>query len=270
MHKLMHILCMTVCVAHPSRSRFSPPVLDANRRTEILPGVALGRPDVILSPAYWRWRCANAEEVGEGYVARESTLHEELGFCLLGGYGVRVEVNDAFFRHLRERGVFERGARPSEGELFDLLSDRIPVSDARGVRPQNYRFPRQRAARLARSLALADELAPERSAHAKAPRIFRNRLMTMPGIGPKTASWIARNWLGAENVAIIDIHVLRLGRHIKLFPERVRLPEDYERLEARFIDFAMALEVRPSILDAVIWDDMRRFGSRMVERTAVG
>ncbi|WP_354538060.1 hypothetical protein [Roseovarius sp. MBR-6] len=179
-------------------------------------------------------------------------------------------MNDAFFRHLRERGVFEWRARPSVEQLFDLLSERIPVSDARGVRLQSYRFPRQKAERLACSLVLADELAPERSAHAKASRVFRNRLMAMPGVGPKTASWIARNWLGAENVAILDIHVLRLGRHMKLFPDRVRLPADYERLEARFIDFAAALEVRPSILDAVIWDDMRRFGSRMVERATVG
>lgn len=260
---------MTVCEAHTSRSHCGLPALDAIGRTEVLPGVPLGRPDVILSPAYWRWRCANAEKAGSGYVARESTLHEELGFCLLGGYGVRAEVNDAFFRYLRERGVFEWGARPSEQELFDFLSERIPVSDARGVRLQSYRFPRQKAARLARSLALADELAPEHSAHAKAPRAFRNRLMVMPGVGPKTASWVARNWLGAENVAILDVHILRLGRHLKLFPDRVRLPTDYERLEARFIDFAAALEVRPSILDAVIWDDMRRFGSRMVERATV-
>lgn len=261
---------MTVCEPHPSRGHDIPPALDTNERTEVLPGIALGRPDVILSPAYWRWRCAIAENAGEGYVARESTLHEELGFCLLGGYGVRVEVNDAFFHHLRDRGVFRWGARPSEEELFDLLSERIPVADARGSRLQSYRFPRQKATRLARSLALADELAPDRSAHAKAPRTFRNRLLTLPGVGPKTASWVARNWLGAENVAILDIHILRLGRHLKLFPDRVRLPADYERLEALFIDFASALNVRPSILDAVIWDDMRRFGSRMVERIGVG
>ncbi|TDX26252.1 thermostable 8-oxoguanine DNA glycosylase [Rhodovulum visakhapatnamense] len=261
---------MEICEASRSRSPCASPPLHANGQAEILPGVAMGRPDVILSPAYWRWRCQHAEEAGEGYVARESTLHEELGFCLLGGYGVRVEVNDAFFRHLRERGVFEWGARPSEEDLFDLLSERIPVADARGETLQRYRFPRQKAARLARSLAMADELTPERPVHAKVPRAFRNRLMAMPGVGPKTASWIARNWLGAEDVAILDIHILRLGRYLRLFPDQVRLPADYERLEVRFVAFAEALEVRPSILDAVIWDDMRRFGSRMVARATVG
>lgn len=261
---------MRICEAFSSSSRCALPALDANGHAEVLPGIAMGRPDVILSPAYWRWRCAHAEQVGEGYVARESTLHEELGFCLLGGYGVRVETNEAFFRFLHERGVFDFGARPSEEHLFDLLSERIPVSDAGGMKLQRYRFPRQKAARLARSLAMADELAPERAAHAKVPRAFRNRLLAMPGVGPKTASWIARNWLGAEDVAILDIHILRLGRYLRLFPEQVRLPADYERLESRFVAFAAALEVRPSILDAVIWDDMRRFGSRMVARATVG
>ena len=261
---------MEICEASCSRSHSASPPLHANGQAEVLPGIAMGRPDVILSPAYWRWRCAHAEEAGDGYVARESTLHEELGFCLLGGYGVRVEVNDAFFRYLQERGVFEWGARPSEQDLFDLLSERIPVADARGTTLQRYRFPRQKAARLASSLAMADELTPERAVHARAPRVFRNRLMAMPGVGPKTASWITRNWLGAEDVAILDIHILRLGRHLKLFPDQVRLPADYEGLESRFVDFAAALEVRPSILDAVIWDDMRRFGSRMVARATVG
>ena len=176
MHEIMHSLCMEIYEARPSGSLCVPSMLGGNADKEVLPGIALGRPDLILSPAYWCWRCANAEEAGEGYAGRESSLHEELGFCLLGGYGVRVEVNNAFFRHLRERGVFEFGARPSEAALFDLLSTRIPVSNARGVKPQSYRFPRQKATRLARSLALADELAPERSVHEKAPDAFSKQL----------------------------------------------------------------------------------------------
>jgi endonuclease III len=42
--------------------------------------------------------------------------------------------------------------------------------------------------------------------------------MSLPGIGPKTASWIARNWLDADDVAILDIHIMRVGQVIGLFP----------------------------------------------------
>ena len=45
---------------------------------------------------------------------------------------------------------------------------------------------------------------------------------------------------------------------MNLFPSGSRLPRDYAKLEERFIAFANAIEVRPSLLDAVIWREMRR------------
>ena len=81
--------------------------------------------------------------------------------------------------------------------------------------------------------------------------------MELPGIGPKTASWIVRNWLGSDDVAILDVHVLRAGILMGLFPEDCRLPKDYEVLEKKFLDFARAIQVRASLLDAIMWRDMR-------------
>ncbi|MGK7863061.1 hypothetical protein [Falsiroseomonas sp. E2-1-a4] len=65
--------------------------------------------------------------------------------------------------------------------------------------------------------------------------------MRLNGIGPTTASWIARNWLGAASVAILDIHVIRAGQLIGLFEQEVRLPRDYFGMERRFLDFAEAV-----------------------------
>lgn len=233
---------------------------------EIVPGVPMGRPDELLSPAYWKWRCAVGEAGGHDYVDREATLHEEVGFCLLGGFGIRAEMGAAFYHHLRRAGVFTMRAAPSEEALLDLLSVPLPVSGAPGGRPQRYRFPRQKAARLAAALPMLDTMAPDREAHAGDARSFRDALCRLPGIGPKTASWVARNWLGTETVAILDVHLLRIGRFLGLFDAGARLPGDYARLEARLLAFAAALEVRPSVLDAVMWDDMRLFGSRMVNQ----
>jgi thermostable 8-oxoguanine DNA glycosylase len=91
-------------------------------------------------------------------------------------------------------------------------------------------------------------------------RRFRDDMMRIPGIGPKTASWITRNWLGSDEVAILDIHIIRAGILIGLFDRRQTVPRDYDFMEARFLAFATALNVRPSLLDAVMWREMRELG----------
>ena len=82
--------------------------------------------------------------------------------------------------------------------------------------------------------------------------------MGLPGIGAKTASWIVRNHRGSDAVAIIDIHILRAGRHIGVFPVSWQPQRHYTQLECAFLKFAEALGVRASLLDALIWDYMRR------------
>jgi len=86
---------------------------------------------------------------------------------------------------------------------------------------------------------------------------LRDELLNLEGVGPKTASWIVRNLRGSDEVAILDIHVLRACSAMAVFPEEVSLPKDYEALERRFLNFATAIEVRASILDAVMWTEMR-------------
>ena len=85
-------------------------------------------------------------------------------------------------------------------------------------------------------------------------------MIKIPSIGPKTASWITRNWLGSDDVAILDIHIIRAGVLIGLFDRRQKVPKDYDAMEARFLEFAAALQVRPSLLDAVMWREMRQLG----------
>lgn len=228
-----------------------PPVL-REPEEEILPGVRWGRAEWVPSVAYWAFMVGRAEEARDGYVGREASLQSELGFCLLGGYGITAEMNHAAHARLSRAGILDPGRRPSAGEIESLLRAPLEV----GGRLARYRFPCQRAGRLAAALArIEDDFPPVHDALA-----FRRHLMGIPGIGPKTASWVTRNWLGSDEVAILDIHVLRAGLLIGLFDRTQRLPRDYEAMERRFIQLCAILGAKPSLLDAVMWRSMRTLG----------
>lgn len=215
---------------------------------EVLPGVAWGMAEVPNTPAYWAVRC-RWEDANPDYVSKKATVVEEAGFCLLGGYGIKYEVNVAAFDRLQAARVFDVDYPMAEGDILTLLQTPLCIKN-RNVR---YRFPNQRARRLTamrehlRAFSLTDQ----------DPHKMRQALLSIEGIGPKTASWIVRNILGSDEVAIIDIHILRACTIMGVFPSEIRLPRDYEPLERRFIAFSNAIEVRPSVLDAVMWSEMR-------------
>ena len=221
----------------------------------VLPGIRFGRPDELLSPAYWAMRCETADPEDIDFVNRHGSLEEEVGFCLLGGFGVTLEVATAFYERLRDEGVFRAEEKFSEPELLELLTTPAIVNG----KPHKYRFPNQRAQRI--RLAMLD--LKRLSLPEDDPVKFRDQIQSIKGVGPKTASWITRNWLDTDDVAILDIHVLRAGWWLGLFDRHCRLPKDYTRLENRFLLFAKNLHVRPSCLDSVMWLDMRTFGSNL-------
>jgi len=120
-------------------------------------------------------------------------------------------------------------------------------------RVRRYRFPRQKAEYLAGSLsALLSFHEPESDV------ALRDSLAKLPGLGPKTASWVVRNYRASDSVAIIDVHILRAGRHIGLFAHDWRPERQYRRLEETFLEFARRLQVSACLLDGLIWDYMRR------------
>jgi len=226
-----------------------------NPEEDVIPGVKYGRADQLLSPAYWAMRCetANMDEID--FVNRHGSLSEEVGFCLLGGYGVTLEVATAFFHKLKNEGVFDAANIVSEKRLLKLLDEPASV----GGRPHRYRFPQQRARRISKAMT---EL-PHMRLDPSNPKGFRHEIQQLEGVGPKTASWIARNWLDTDMIAILDIHVLRAGWFLGIFDADCRLPKDYLELENRFLMFAQNLHVRASVLDSVMWLDMRTFGSSL-------
>lgn len=228
---------------------------------EVMPGVRFGREDELLTPAYWAMRCATADPADIDFINRHGTLEEEVGFCLLGGFGVTLEVATVFFERLRTNGAFEKCTVLSEADFFAMLDAPATV---RG-RSHRYRFPSQRARRLHHAMTNLAQMEFDEVDPIK----FREQIQSLEGVGLKTASWIARNWLDTDLVVILDIHVLQAGWLLELFDKNCRLPRDYLDMERQFLFFAKNLRVRMSVLDSVIWYDMRTFGSSLAhERLA--
>ncbi len=216
---------------------------------QLLPGVRWGCASVPFSPAYWVARCAWPDETLPRFETRDGSLVEEVGFCLLGGFGIKYEMNRLAFDRLRTAGVFDQSVPWKEEGIRQLLLAAFHF-EGRAVR---YRFPNQRAKRI----AVMRETVDSGAMIGLAPLAMRDALQSFNGIGPKTASWIVRNLLGSDDVAILDVHVIRACCHIGLFPAEIALPGDYIRLEKLFLSFSAAAALRPSVLDAVMWAEVR-------------
>jgi thermostable 8-oxoguanine DNA glycosylase len=215
---------------------------------ELLPGVKWGDYRQLYTPAYWKVQYHLANFTDQNDHCLGENLNEEIVACLLGGYGIPSEVGLLAFRRLRDSGLIK--ADSEREEIFIALSTPFELGNGRKVR---YRFYSQKAKYIAKFLQRKDlNDIPYQDDYE-----LRNWLMSIDGIGPKTASWITRNWLQSDNVAIIDIHILRAGIIAGFFSRTSDVSNEYFELENRYIRFCSALQVRPSNLDALIWENMK-------------
>jgi thermostable 8-oxoguanine DNA glycosylase len=199
--------------------------------------------------AYWVEQTRRSETPGSYRLG--DTLAEEVTACILGGHGIPAEVGLAAFACLREEGLLAPGG--DRDAIATTL--RKPLIVPGRSRPVRYRFVTQRAARVTAALAILDAQPVPRE-----PLALRRFLLTFPGIGPKTASWVVRNWTGSNAVAIIDIHVHRAGLAAGFFSPAWRLPRDYVLFEQAFRAVADIGDVAPAAFDACIWNQMQALG----------
>lgn len=188
-----------------------------------------------------------------------STLREEVAVCLLGGFGLPYETGLAAFEAVRRRGLLDQRVRPCAGDIEAVLREPVTVNG----RPRRYRFPAQRAARLAAALAYVDRWPTPRS-----PLEVREWLLRAPGVGPKTASWIVRNHYGSDEVAVLDIHVLRAGVAAGVFDPNWSVQRHYLLMEGFFLSWARVGRVSAGDLDAVIWGEQAFTARARPRRTA--
>lgn len=219
------------------------------QKQEVLPSVKWGDATGFPTIAYWLYKVLEKRITGDLIRYKlGSSLLEEVGACLLGGHGIPAANGIAAYEHMRSKGVFG-GAVYSEDDLFSWLSEPIALSG----KTFKYRFAKQKAKYLHSAIAkISKEDAPSESG-----RMLRNWLLDIKGIGPKTASWVARNWLDADDVAILDIHIYRAGLLGGFFKEEMTVEKNYQDLEERFIVLAESMQVRTSELDAVMWYEMQ-------------
>lgn len=210
-----------------------------------------------FTPAYWKAQVVmSLDGIEKDTRYRTSgSLSDEICACLLGGYGITAEMSYAAFEKLKCAGL----TSPIPDMEYDELNRRIYEVLSAGLmiagRLVHYRFPRQKARCLALALV---KLSTEKSPAGDLE--FRAWLLTFVGIGPKTASWITRNWYGSKNVAIIDIHIFRACTLMGLFKGNENVSKNYLGLEKKILGLAMAMRVNPADMDMVMWTRMREMG----------
>lgn len=229
----------------------APEPVSASSEIELMPGVAWGRPDILFTPAFWKDQVALYEATFQPLRHRLSdTLKSECVACLLGGHGIPAEVGLAAFDALK-RSRLLCGHTVSHLEILGVLERPIQLSSGRSVR---YRFAAQKSRYVAEFINTFRD--PMTSDHVE----IRDYLTTHRGIGLKTASWIVRNWFDSNEVAILDIHIIRAGLIAGFFEQHQDVAKDYIPMEKAFLHFARRIGVLPSSLDAVIWQQMRAAG----------
>jgi len=229
---------------------------------EVMPDVKWGHFLDFFTPAYWAamiWMAGHESEILTYKIGR--TLKEEVAACLLGGHGITAEMSFAAYDSLRSEGILT-ASTVTEEHIFDILARPMSVKN----RLVRYRFPRQKASFLAPVLNKLSKETPATIDH----RAFRNWFLQFRGIGPKTASWITRNWLDSRSVAILDIHIIRCGRLCGFFKPFHSPQRHYIEMERLYLNFAENICVDAAKLDVLIWQQMRvanRIGMQALANT---
>lgn len=220
---------------------------------EVISGVRWGEPYTLFTPAYWlsQFWMGGLDQASRSPYQAHGTLSDELVFCMLGGYGITAELATAAFEACRDAQLISH-LETSIDEWVTQLQRPLMVNG----RQQKYRYPKQKARFIAGAMAHLRE----NPLTGFGGRELRDELLKISGVGPKTAGWVARNYLDTDEVAILDIHLVRAGLLCDVFTPNQRVERDYFKMENRFIDFCNALTARPAILDCLIWDQMRAYG----------
>lgn len=219
----------------------------------IISGVRWGDHWALFTPAYWLsqlWM-SGLDQHASSYYQAKGSLCDEIAFCMLGGHGIAAELATAAFENCRKAELIER-LETSVTQWTEVLQQPLHVNGS----SRRYRYPQQKARFLAGAMAYIQENPISTSCGKE----LRDHLLKINGVGPKTAGWIARNYLDTDEVAILDIHIVRAGLLCDLFSPAQRVERNYFVMESRFIEFCRALDARPAILDCLIWDQMRSVG----------
>jgi thermostable 8-oxoguanine DNA glycosylase len=224
----------------------------------LMDGLRWGAFDHPLTPAFWVSQAWMAGQPEAGQFRLGKSLIEEVVYCLLGGYGIPAEVGVAAAERIC--GALAEAPDFSLGQnLLEQMLSRPLTLRGRAVR---YRFAAQRAKYLSGALEMLADIDEATLGDVE----LRNTLLHLPGVGPKTASWIVRNRRGSDEVAILDVHIVRACRIMDIFPPTAEPPRHYCQLERRFLSFCAATGSLASNMDAVMWRTMRAISPKLMQQ----
>ena len=208
----------------------------------------------LYTKSYWEVQYYLAKHESYSYKLG-SNLLEEIVACLLGGYGLKAEMGLLAFHRMRNLRLI----RPKVS-LLEIESAICRPFSLNGKKA-HYRFPHQKA-KYIYSFLQREDIDEFENMYGCA---LRNKLMSVNGIGPKTASWIARNFGNCEDVAIVDIHIYRAGRLAGFIDRNWDIQRDYFKIEESFLDFCHSINASPSKMDSIMWNQMKASSRRAIE-----
>ena len=211
-------------------------------------------------PVEHAWRIVDDLYVQAGHPntsVKSVDIESELLFCLMGGFGITYE-------HGRSAAEIIWQLRPfseewEDHELFETVLDELMQAQFAPVKTdgslRRYRFPRRKASMIvkARNWLRLNNPLDQRLLLMTSSRERRSFLGDCPGVGLKTASWLLRNVGMGEELATIDIHVMRALSEAGRVPENVRMPRDYELVEEAFLEWCHELDASPAAFDLFVW-----------------
>ncbi len=167
----------------------------------------------------------------------DEEIFAELCFCLCTPQ-TRARAADAAISILKKESLLLYG---DEDSITSVL------------RKTGVRFPRSKAKYI---IAARNYL---KSLRNLPPDGFKARewlVKNIKGLGYKEASHFLRN-IGYEGLSVLDRHILRGMKEAGIVEEvpKILTKRTYLKLEKKFIEFAKDLNMRPEVLDLVIWAD---------------
>lgn len=198
----------------------------------------------------------------------EEDLWRELVACILGSAVSHDQSRDAIIR-LVGSPVLRPGLPPAPLLLVDKVTALLCRPMNRAGQPlAQYRYPRARARLLVRAAgqiyASGGSLALLLQAGGNS-RGARRLLVQIPGVGPKQASLFLRNVGRADDLAVLDRHILRFMALSGVVEQQSRVAtlRDYETLEAQVATHAQRIGVALAVWDLAAWIVVRSCSRRV-------
>ena len=173
---------------------------------------------------------------------KEEEIFEELSFCILTPQSKARACCNAIDR-LKDSGLLFRG---SDEEIAEKIND-VRFKNKKAtylVKARNF-FSRNR------KVHIKSVLSQFKNSHECREWLVKN----ITGLGYKEASHFLRNIGFGENIAILDRHVLKNLKNLKVISE---VPESLSRakyldIEKRMAAFSEQIRIPLSHLDLVLW-----------------